>query len=227
MSVTASAGHIKNQEEEEGNLNTTDRFCSAGKIGLACLTLGLGACASSGETVAAAQCPEPAISESEYRIGAGDLLNIVVWRNTELSAAIPVRPDGRISTPLIDDMQASGKTPSQLADDMEGVLAEYLRTPEVSVIVTGQGTANQIQAIGEILNPQSISYRYGLKLLDVIVGVGGLTEFAAGNRADLVRVVDGEQVKCRVRLEDLLNGDISQNINIYPGDMLVVPETRF
>jgi polysaccharide biosynthesis/export protein len=221
------ATELRNHEEEERKLNTTHRICTAGKIPLACLALGLGACASSGDTVPAAECPEPTISESEYRIGAGDMLNIVVWRNTELSTTIPVRPDGRISTPLIDDMQASGKTPSQLAEDMEGVLAEYLRTPEVSVIVTGQGTANQIQAIGEILSPQSISYRYGLKLLDVIVAVGGLTEYAAGNRADLVRVVDGEQVKCRVKLEDLLNGDISQNVAIYPGDMLVVPETRF
>jgi polysaccharide export outer membrane protein len=192
---------------------------------LACLMLD--ACAGSGDTVPAAQCPQPVVSESEYRIGAGDVLNIVVWRNEELSASIPVRPDGRVSTPLIDDMQASGKTPSQLAADMESVLGEYLRTPDVSVIVTSQGSANQIQTIGEIVSPQSISYRYGLKLLDVVVAVGGLTEFAAGNRADLVRAVEDGQVKCRVAVEDLLEGDLSQNINIYPGDMLVVPETRF
>jgi polysaccharide export outer membrane protein len=192
---------------------------------LVCLMLD--ACAGSGDTVPAAQCPQPVVSESEYRIGAGDVLNIVVWRNEELSASIPVRPDGRVSTPLIDDMQASGKTPSQLAADMESVLGEYLRTPDVSVIVTSQGSANQIQTIGEIVSPQSISYRYGLKLLDVVVAVGGLTEFAAGNRADLVRAVEDGQVKCRVAIEDLLEGDLSQNINIYPGDMLVVPETRF
>jgi polysaccharide export outer membrane protein len=196
-------------------------------IGLISLALLLGACASAGGTVPAARCPEPVQSESEYRIGSGDTLNIVVWRNEELSTTIPVRPDGRVSTPLIDDMQASGKTPSELAADMEAVLGEYLRTPDVSVIVTGQGSANQIQAIGEIMNPQSISYRYGLKLLDVVVAVGGLSEFAAGNRADLLRIAAGEQVKCRVRIDDLLKGDISQNIDIYPGDMLVVPETRF
>jgi len=194
---------------------------------LACLALLLSACSSSGDTIPAAECPEPVLAESEYRIGAGDTLNIVVWRNDELSTTIPVRPDGRISTPLVDDMQASGKTPSQLAGDLESVLGEYLRTPDVSVIVTGQGSANQIQAIGEITNPQSISYRYGLKVLDVVVAVGGLSEFAAGNRSDLVRSVGSEQVKCRVSIDDLLNGDISQNINIYPGDMLVVPETRF
>src|SRR5690606_28256420 len=132
----------------------------------------------------------PELSQTEYRIGSGDVLQIVVWRNEELSSTIPVRPDGRISTPLIDDMQASGKTPSELASDMESVLGEYLRTPDVSVIVTGQGSANQIQVIGEILSPQAISYRYGLKLLDVVVAVGGLSEFAAGNRGDLVRTVN-------------------------------------
>jgi polysaccharide biosynthesis/export protein len=187
----------------------------------------LGACASSGNTIPAEHCPEPEISQTEYRIGSGDLLQIVVWRNEELSTTIPVRPDGRISTPLIDDMQASGKTPSELAVEMESVLGEYLRTPDVSVIVTGQGSANQIQAIGEILRPQAISYRYGLKLLDVVVAVGGLSEFAAGNRADVVRTVGGEQVKCRVHIDGLLDGEITQNINMYPGDMLVVPETRF
>ena len=192
------------------------------------LTLvGLAACASSGDTVPGHRCPEPEIAETEYRIGSGDVLQIVVWRNAELSTTIPVRPDGKVSTPLVDDMQASGKTPSQLASDIESVLGEYLRTPDVSVIVTGQGAANQIQAVGEILTPQPISYRYGLKLLDVVVAVGGLTEFAAGNRADVVRAVNGEQVKCRVSIDDLLDGDISQNINMYPGDMLVVPETRF
>ncbi len=189
--------------------------------------LGAAGCASSGDTVRATDCPEPPTAESDYVIGAGDTLQIVVWRNAELSTSIPVRPDGRISTPLIDDMQASGKTPTQLADDMEKVLGEYLRTPEVSVIVTGQGAANQIQVIGEVVNAQSISYRYGLNVLDVIVTVGGLTEFAAGNRTDLVRTVNGQQVRCRVHVADLLQGDVSQNINMYAGDVLVVPETRF
>lgn len=187
----------------------------------------IGGCAGGGDTMPATTCPEPPAAQSEYVIGPGDALQVVVWRNDELSTAIPVRPDGKISTPLIDDMQASGKTPSQLADDMERVLSEYLRTPEVSVIVTGQGASNQVQAIGELVNPQSISYRYGLTVLDVIVGAGGLTEFAAGNRTDLVRSVDRKQVRCRVRVKDLLDGDVSQNINVYPGDMLVVPETRF
>lgn len=209
---------------EEKTLNAVQTIRASLILPLCAL---LCACASGGDTIPAERCPEPEIAQSEYRIGSGDVLEIVVWRNAELSTTIPVRPDGKISTPLIDDMQASGKTPSQLASDMESVLGEYLRTPDVSVIVTGQGTANQIQAIGEILKPQAISYRYGLKLLDVVVAVGGLSEFAAGNRADLVRTVEGEQVKCRVDIDELLEGDITQNVNMYPGDMLVVPETRF
>ena len=184
-------------------------------------------CASSGPTVDANNCPQPPGRSSEYRIGPGDTLNIVVWRNDELSAAIPVRPDGKISTPLIDDMQASGKTPSQLGQDMETVLGEYLRTPEVSVIVTSQGAANRIQVVGEVNSPQSLSYRDGLKLLDVIVAVGGLSEFAAGNRANLVRQTASSQVECRIRIKDLMTGDMSQNIDVYPGDVLIIPETRF
>ena len=124
-------------------------------------------------------------------------------------------------------MTAAGKTPSQLASDMEEVLSEYLRTPEVSVIVTGQGAANQIQVLGEVNAPQSLSYRDGLTLLDVVVAAGGLSEFAAGNRATLIRQTASGQAECRVRLKSLMDGDISQNINIYPGDVLVVPETRF
>ncbi len=192
------------------------------------LALLVTACASkTGYRVAAVECPTPASHSSEYLIGPGDSLNIVVWRNAELSTQVPVRPDGRISTPLVDDMQASGKTPSQLGADMEEVLGEYLRTPEVSVIVTGQGAANQIQVIGEVNNPQSLSYRDGLKLLDVLVAVGGLTDFAAGNRANLVRQMQDGQAECRVRLKDLVSGDMSNNIAVFPGDVLVIPETRF
>ncbi len=192
------------------------------------LALLVTACASkTGYRVDAGECPTPTDHSSEYLIGPGDSLNIVVWRNAELSATVPVRPDGRISTPLIDDMQASGKTPSQLGADMEEVLGEYLRTPEVSVIVTGQGAANQIEVIGEVNNPLSLSYRDGLKLLDVLVAVGGLTDFAAGNRANLVRQTQDGQAECRVRLKDLVSGDMSNNIAVYPGDVLVIPETRF
>jgi polysaccharide export outer membrane protein len=185
------------------------------------------ACSSSGGVMPAENCPVPEVYTDEYKIGVGDTLNIVVWRNDELSASVPVRPDGRISTPLIDDMQAAGKTPTLLGQDMEQVLSEYLRTPEVSVIVVGQGAANQIQVVGEVANAQALSYRDGLRMLDVIVSVGGMTDFAAGNRAKLVRKVEAGQIECRVRLADLMSGDMRQNISVYPGDVIVVPETRF
>jgi polysaccharide export outer membrane protein len=184
-------------------------------------------CASGGGTVPAEFCPSPSEQSSEYIIGPGDALNIVVWRNEELSAAVPVRPDGKLSTPLIDDMEASGKTPSQLAIDMEEVLSEYLRTPEVSVIVTGQGAANQVQIVGEVAGPQPMSYRNGLRVLDLMVAVGGLTEYAAGNRSNLIRQTQTGQAECRIRINDLMSGDMSQNIDVYPGDVLVVPRTRF
>jgi len=176
---------------------------------------------------AAADCPVPPVLSAEYLIGPGDTLNIVVWENTELSVTVPVRPDGRVSIPLIDDMQASGKTPTQLGNDMEELLAEYLRTPEVSVIVIGQGSANQIKVVGEVVSPQSLSYRSDLTILDVVVAVGGMTDFAARNRASLVRPTVTGQVECGLRLGDLMEGDMSQNVKVYPGDVLVVPETRF
>jgi len=187
----------------------------------------LGACASGGAVRQASQCPTPGEQSANYVIGPGDTLKIVVWRNAELSTTVPVRPDGKVTTPLVDDMQASGKTPSQLSGDMEVLLAEYLRTPKVSVIVIGQGASNQIQVVGEVVTPQSLSYRDGLKVLDVIVAVGGLSDFAAGNRTNLVRRIETTQVECRVRVADLMSGDMSQNLSVYPGDVIVVPESRF
>lgn len=188
--------------------------------------LGAG-CATGGQTVSADQCAKPNIQTSEYVIGPGDTLQVVVWRNNELSTTVPVRPDGKVSTPLVEDMVAAGKSPSQLAADMEVVLGEYLRTPEVSVIVTGQGAANQIQVVGEVSSPQSLSYHAGIRVLDVIVGVGGLAEFAAGNRATIIRESSNGQIRCTVKLKDLMAGDMTQNIFVYPGDVLVVPESRF
>lgn len=185
------------------------------------------ACAGTGNSVPSSACTEPASAGSQYQIGPGDTLNIVVWRNEELSAAVPVRPDGRISTPLIDDMGAAGKTPSELAQDMEEVLAEYLRSPEVSVIVADQGAANQIQVIGQVVSAQTLSYRDGLRVLDLVVAVGGVTEFAAGNRSNLVRQLETGQIECRIRVDDLLKGDMTENVRVFPGDVLVIPETRF
>jgi polysaccharide biosynthesis/export protein len=167
---------------------------------------------------------------SEYRIGPGDQLQVFVWRNPEISVTVPVRPDGRISTPLVEDMVAVGKTPSQLARDIEQALARYVRTPIVTVIVTGfVGTfSEQIRVVGQATNPKALSYREKMTLLDVMIEVGGLAQFAAGNRATLVRRVNGQEEVMKVRLEDLMKkGDISANVTMHPGDILIIPEARF
>ena len=167
---------------------------------------------------------------AEYRIGPGDQLNVYVWNHPELSRDVPVRPDGRISTPLVEDMDAAGKAPSQLARDIEAKLGEYVRTPKVNVIVTNaHGTfSDSIRVVGQAAKPQALPFRNGMTLLDVMTTVGGLGEFAAGNRAKIIRRVDGKQVELRVRLKDLVqNGDISANVAMKPGDVLLIPESRF
>lgn len=165
----------------------------------------------------------------DYIIGPGDSLEIFVWRNPELSVTIPVRPDGKISTPLVENMVAVGKSPSQLARDIEVVLAEYVRTPQVNVII-GQAvsTFSQVKVVGQVRLPQALPYREGLRVLDVVLATGGLTDFAAPNRARIVRDVDGKTVETRVRLGNLLNdGDLSQNFELKPGDVLIVPQSLF
>jgi polysaccharide export outer membrane protein len=167
---------------------------------------------------------------SEYRIGPGDSLQIFVWGHPELSVTLPVRPDGMLSTPLIEDINAAGKTPSELARDMELALSEYVRTPTVNVIVQDFVGAygDQVRVVGQAAKPQSIPYRANMTLLDVMITVGGLAEFAAGNRAVLVRQEDGKQTRTIVRLRDLLDdGDISANLAMRPGDVLIIPESRF
>jgi polysaccharide export outer membrane protein len=181
---------------------------------------------------AAPEAPAPAaqtVDPNEYVIGPGDTLQVFVWRNTELTATIPVRPDGKISTPLNEDMVAVGKTPSQLARDIEKVLAEYVRSPTVNVIVTQPvGASSQVQIIGQVLKPGSLPYRAGMKVLDAVLAVGGLTQFAAGNRAKIERSVDGHRQELRLKLDRLVNkGDMTQNLELRPGDVLVVPESRF
>lgn len=174
--------------------------------------------------------PPAAIESPDYVIGPGDNVNIFVWRNPELSASVPVRPDGRITTPLIEDVQASGKTSTELARDMEKQLETYVKNPVVTVMVTGfQGTFdNQIRVVGQAGEPRVIAYNDGMTLLDVMISVGGLTEFAAGNRATLVRKVDGQPKQFTVRIDDLLNGgDIDANVAMKPGDILIIPEAWF
>ncbi len=166
----------------------------------------------------------------QYVIGAGDVLSVMVWNNPELSMSLPVRPDGQISTPLVEDVQASGLTPTALARDIERSLEIYLRDPVVTVIVTGfQGPyQRQVRVIGQAAQPQALQYREDMTVMDVMIAVGGITEFAAGNRASIVRRVEGEEVQLRVRLDDLLNGgDISANVDMLPGDVLVIPESFF
>ena len=165
----------------------------------------------------------------DYRIGPGDTLQIFVWRNPELTQSVPVRPDGKISTPLVEDMVAVGKTPSQLARDIERVLAEYIRSPQVNVIVSNPLSAfSQVKVIGQVVNPQSVPYREGMRVLDVILAAGGLTEFAAGNRGKIVRKVDGKDTELRVKVDDLVNkGAMKYNLELRPGDVVVVPQSFF
>jgi polysaccharide export outer membrane protein len=184
---------------------------------------------SSGSQKDAGAAPAKSGSGPEYLIGPGDSLQIFVWRNPELSTLVPVRPDGRISTPLIEDMVAVGKSPSQLARDIEKGLEKYIRTPQVNVIVTTPRSANsQVRVVGQASNPRAVPYRDGMTVLDVVIEVGGLAQFAAGNRAKIVRTAPGgTSTELRVRLDDLINkGDLSQNIALQPGDVLIIPESR-
>jgi polysaccharide export outer membrane protein len=184
-------------------------------------------CSSAGTRPSDA-CAQPTSASPEYIIGPGDELDVFVWRNPDLSTSIPVRPDGRISMPLVEDMVAVDKTPTQLARDIETILAEFIREPTVNIIVRSTGGATQIQVVGSVLTPQAVVYREGLTVLDAVVAAGGLSDFAAGNRAAIVRTVDGQPLECRVRLDDLINdGDITQNIRLRPGDVVLVPEANF
>lgn len=179
---------------------------------------------------AAAASGSVSADQSSYRIGPGDMLEVFVWRNPEISTTVPVRPDGKISVPLVEDMPAVGKTPSQLARDIERELAVYIKSPSVNVIVSEfEGVpAEQIRVVGQAANPQAVAYRKGMTVLDVMIAVGGLGEFAAGNRAKLVRNVNGAPTEYRVRLNDLINkGKIEHNIDVEPGDVIIIPEAIF
>jgi polysaccharide biosynthesis/export protein len=166
----------------------------------------------------------------DYFIGPLDTLNIFVWRNPELSETLPVRPDGRISIPLIEDLPAAGKTPTQLARDIEGRLKRYVQDPIVTVIVTAFNGpyARQVRVVGEAAHPQAIPYRENMTLLDVMIAVGGLTQFASGNRATVVRTVNDQETSFRVRIGDLVkDGDVSANVQMLPGDVLIIPQSWF
>jgi len=167
--------------------------------------------------------------EQSYRIGALDQLSVVVWRNPDLSSNITVRPDGRISLPLVENIQAAGRRPDELSREIEQALAKYIREPVVTVIVNNfQGVSTeQIRIVGEAARPQSVPYRQNLTLLDVMIQVGGLTEFADGNAAVLVRGAEKSK-PYSIRLKDLIRrGDISANVDVRPGDIIIIPQSWF
>lgn len=170
------------------------------------------------------------VASYKYLIGAGDVLNIFVWRNPEVSGTFVVRPDGMITTSLVEDIPVSGKTPTELARAIEEILSTYLRDPVVTVTVNDfvGPFSEQIRVIGEAAEPQSINYKQNMTLLDVMIQVGGLTEFADGNGASLVRIENGQQKQYDIFIEDLIkNGEISANVDVLPGDIIVIPETWF
>ncbi len=206
---------------------------AGGKLIGVALALALTGCAGTPDypslptsTTVGSRTTDPA--KYEYIIGPGDSVQIFVWRNPEVSQSVAVRPDGKITTPLVEDLQASGKTPTQLARDIEKVLETYIRQPIVTVIMGGFGGpySEQIRVVGEAANPQALPYREKMTLLDVMISVGGLTQFADGNKATVVRVIDGQQQQYQVRIDDLLkDGDIAANVDMLPGDILIVPES--
>ena len=203
-------------------------FLANWRLGLAALLALLPLAADAAEPQPVAPAPA-AVVPADYRIGPGDTLKVYVFQNDELSVTVPVRPDGKISTPLVEDMVAVGKTPSQLARDIEKSLSEYVKSPKVNVVVMGaMSVFSQVRVIGQVVHPQALPYRDGMTVLDAVLAVGGLSQFAAGNRAHLVRAERGKNTEIKVKLDALVNnGDMKQNLALRPGDVLVVPESRF
>ncbi len=197
-------------------------------LGLVFVSCSLVACESFGPDADTLTLDEPA--DYNYIIGPGDNLNIFVWRNPELSQSVPVRPDGKISVPLVEDLKASGRTATQLAREIEVVLSQFVKEPLVTVIVQGFSGVydEQIRVVGEATQPRALPYRTNMTILDVMIEVGGLTEFADGNEARLVRQTGSGRLQARVRLEDLLrDGDITANVPVAPGDIVIIPEAWF
>lgn len=208
-------------------LTQNSRFPLAGWLSALCagLVLLLAGCA----TPYPAAPAKVATADYNYVIGPGDAVNIVVWRNPELSTSVPVRPDGKITTPLVEDLPAMGKDATTLARDIEKALAKFIRDPVVTVIVTGfvGPYSEQIRVVGEAAKPQILPYKQNMTLLDVMIAVGGITDFADGNRASILRTTEGNK-QYSVRLKDLLKGgDVSANVEVKPGDVLVIPQSWF
>ncbi len=189
--------------------------------------LALAGCASTGDQPPAPQ--KAAVPDYRYLIGPGDTLNIQVWRNPELSTSVPVRPDGKVTAPLIEDLVAIGKNPTALAREIETQLKKYIQDPVVTVIVTTfvGPTSEQIRIVGAAARPAALPYKQNMTVLDAMIAVGGITEFAAGNRAVLLRTAEGNK-EYDLRLRDLLKrGDVSANVDLRPGDVVIIPESFF
>jgi polysaccharide export outer membrane protein len=170
------------------------------------------------------------VNNYQYLVGPGDNLSIFVWRNPEISGSFIVRPDGKVTTSLVEDLDVSGKTPTMLAREIESELSKYINNPRVTVSVNNFSgpLSEQVRVIGEATNPSAISYTQNMTLLDLMIAVGGLTEFANGNNAVLVRVVNGEQKSYALNIETLIkDGDIGKNIDMLPGDIVIIPEAWF
>lgn len=196
-------------------------------LGAGGLALALVGCAGMGAYPAAPT--NASTPDYNYIVGPGDMLNIIVWRSPELSQSVPVRPDGQVSTPLVDGLLAQGKTSTEIARDIEKELSKYVRDPVVTVIVTGfvGPYSEQIRVVGEAAKPQFLSYKQKMTVLDVLIAAGGLTDFADGNRATLVRTAEGNK-RYTVRLDDLIRrGDINANVDVLPGDILIIPQGWF
>lgn len=190
----------------------------------------IGGCASNNPNPELPVATGDAEYSTRYTIAPGDSVQIFVWRNPEVTTSVTVRPDGLLTAPLLEDIPTAGKTPTQLARDLEKELSTYLRDPLVTVIVNGfVGTyRDQIRVVGEATRPQALLYRDSMTLLDVMIAVGGITDFADGNNATLVRFIEGKQSEFRIRIDDLIrNGDIHANVDMRPGDILIIPEAWF
>ena len=193
----------------------------------------LGGCATTYPLLPTSQGIPPSTTNPDnyrYLIGPGDSFHIFVWRNPEVSSSVIVRPDGMITTTLIEDLPVTGKTPTQVAREIEKALARFIKDPMVTVMMSGfvGPYSEQIRVVGEAAKPQALPYRQRMTLLDVMIAVGGLTTYAAGNQATIVRMVDGKQRQFNVHIDDLIkDGDISANVDMLPGDTLIIPESWF
>lgn len=214
-----------------------DFFASGNSVKKLCIVSAMGilltACANQYPTLPSATI-YPSVTEApstyKYLVGPGDSLNIFVWGNPEISGTVDVRPDGMISTKLVEDIPVSGKTPTQVARKIEKSLAQFIRDPIVTVIPDDflGPYSEQVRIIGEATNPKAISYSQNMTLLDAMIEVGGLAEFADGDNATLIRIIEGQQKAFNVQIDSLVkDGNIAANIDILPGDIIIIPEAWY